>query len=125
VPYRKVKEHPINSETYSSIRNEIDEDHIRQIYERYFWAIAESLGRLQKQVGSFLFLFVGRSSLRGRPVPIDQILAEHFSDMGWVHEETLVDTIVARRMFSYQVNPATKIKDSRTATEHLVVLRRP
>jgi hypothetical protein len=67
---------------------------------------------------------VGRSSLRGRPIPIDTIFAEHFTEIGWFHEKTLIDTIVARRVFSYRVNPATNIEDKRTATENLVILKR-
>ena len=62
--------------------------------------------------------------MRGRVIPIDRVFAEHFVELGWVHEATLVDTIVARRMFSYRVNPATNLKDKRTPVENLVILRR-
>jgi len=72
-----------------------------------------------------MFLFVGRASMRGKPVPIDEIFAEHFSSLGWVHESTLKDKIVARRLFSYKVNPATGIEDMRTPTENLVILKKP
>ena len=124
IPYRDVEPQPIHSEIFSSLRSEIEEDHMRKVFDRYFWGVLGALTRLQKKVNSYLFLFVGRTSMRGRAIPIDRIFAEHFSELGWTHEATLVDTIVSRRMFSYGVNPATKVKDNRTAVENLVVLRR-
>ena len=71
-----------------------------------------------------MFLFVGRASLRGIPVKIDQIFAEHFSNRDWIHEETLVDTIVSKRMFDYNINPASGIRDNRTKREFLIILRK-
>ena len=62
--------------------------------------------------------------MRGNAIPIDRIFAEHFVELGWTHEETLIDSIVARRMFSYRVNPATNHKDNRIKTENLLILRK-
>lgn len=124
IPYRDVESHPIHSETFHKWRDGIEEDHLREVFERYFWGVLGALTRLQKKVRSHLFLFIGRPSMRGRPVPLDHIFAEHFVELGWVHEATLTDTIVARRLFSYRVNPATKLKDRRTRVENLVILRR-
>jgi len=124
IPYREVEPRPVYSETFSSCRNEIEESHLQKVFDRYFWGVLGALTRLQEKVSSHLFLFVGRTSMRGRPIPIDRIFAEHFSSLGWIHEVTLIDTIVARRMFSYRVNPATKLNDSRTPVENLVILRR-
>jgi hypothetical protein len=124
IPYRDVPPHRIRSETYWKLRDRIDAHHLRRIFDNYFWAVVGALERLGEVVSSHMFLFVGRASMRGRSIPIDQIFAEHFSSLGWVWETTLVDRIVARRMFSYRVNPATGIKDKRTATENLVVLKR-
>jgi len=124
IPYRDIEQQPIYSETFSSIRSEIEENHLRRVFDRYFWGVLGALTRLQEKVGSYLFLFVGRTSMRGRPIPIDRIFAEHFVKLGWVHEATLIDTIVTRRMFSYRLNPATKINDRRTPVENLVILRR-
>lgn len=125
IPYRNLPRRPVNSPTFSAIRDEIEEEHMRTVYDRYFHGVLGALSRLQEKITSRLFLFVGRSSLRGRPIPIDSIFTEHFTQMGWVHEKTLIDTIVARRVFSYHVNPATNIEDKRTATENLVILRKP
>jgi len=124
IPYRHVEPQPVHSETFSSLRSEIEESHMRRVFDRYFWGVLGALTRLQEKVSSYLFLFVGQTSMRGRPVPLDRIFTEHFVELGWVHEATLIDTIVARRMFSYRVNPATKLKDNRTPVEKLVILRR-
>jgi len=124
IPYRDVEPQFIHSETFSSIRREIKEVHLQSVFDRYFWGVLGALTRLQEKVSSYLFLFVGRTSMRGRSIPIDRIFAEHFTELGWVHEATLIDTIVSRRMFSYRVNPATKINDIRTPVENLVILRK-
>ncbi|NWF95321.1 MAG: hypothetical protein HXY34_04190 [Candidatus Thorarchaeota archaeon] len=122
LPYRSVAPERIRSETFQKIRDGIREHHIRKLYDAYFSGVIGALTRLSKDITSRLFLFVGRSSMRGRQVPIDRIMAEHFVDLGWTHEVTLVDTIVARRLFSYHVNPATQRRDDRTSAENLVVL---
>jgi hypothetical protein len=124
IPYRNIEPKPILSETYLRFRDSLEEDNLRNVFDRYFWGILGSLTRLQERISSYLFLFVGRSSIRGNPVPLDTIFAEHFQSLGWTHEATLVDNIVARRMFNYSKNPATGLEDSRTPTENLVILRR-
>jgi len=124
IPYREVEPQSIQSETFSLTRNKIREEHMRKVFDRYFLGVLGALTRLQEKVKSYLFLFVGRTSMWGQPIPIDHIFAEHFTALGWIHETTLVDTIVTRRMFPYRVNPATKIIDKRTLVENLVILRR-
>jgi len=125
IPYRKVQPQVIYSKTFEQFREKVKEPHMREVFDRYFWGVLAALGRLQEKIGSYLCLFVGRASMRGQPVPIDRIFAEHFTGLGcWAHEATLVDTIVARRMFSYRINPATNTRDRRTPVENLVILRR-
>ena len=124
IPYRSIEPQPILSETYLRFRNNLEEDKLHILFDRYFWGVLGALTRLQERIGSYLFLFVGRASMRGIPIPLDTIFAEHFTALGWIHEATLVDSIVARRMFNYSKNPATGIKDTRTPTENLVILRR-
>lgn len=124
IPYRAVPPCSIKSETYLQWTHQIDEPHLRRTFDRYFWGVLGALTRLQEKVSSYLFLFVGPATIRGRPVPIDRIFIEHFSASGWIHEVTLRDTIVARQMFFYKNNPATGLKDQRMRTESLVVLRR-
>ncbi|MGV9170451.1 MAG: hypothetical protein ACOC38_10995 [Promethearchaeia archaeon] len=124
IPYRDISETDIYSQTYKRMRRGVQEDHIQDVYDNYFRGVTMALQRLSEDINSFLFFFVGRPSMRGRPVPIDEILTEHFTELGWVHKGTLVDTIVSRRMFSYGVNPATNMKDNRSSRESLVVLKR-
>jgi len=124
IPYRDVPPQRVHSDTYRELRDQIEGPRLRRIFENYFWGVLGALNRLEAKVSSYMLLFVGRASMRGQSIPIDQIFAEHFSSLGWIWEATLVDRIVARRMFSYKVNPATGVVDSRTATENLVILRR-
>lgn len=124
IPYRDVIPQSIHSKTFSILRSGIRESHLQRIFDRYFWGVLGALTSLQEKVSSYLFLFVGQTSMGGQPVPIHRIFAEHFGELGWVHEATLIDTIAAHRMFSYRVNPATNRKDKRTPVENLVILRR-
>ena len=124
IPYRNTKNIPIYSDIFYEYRDEIKKPHLQKIFDRYFWGVLGALTRLQKDVTSYLFLFVGRSSMEGRPVPIDRIFIEHFTYLGLTHEVTLVDTIVSRRLFYYNNNPATGKKDKRTSGEYLVILKK-
>jgi hypothetical protein len=123
IPYREVKPITIYSEIYSQYRDRVKEPY-RKIYDRYFWGVLGALTCLQQNIRSYLFLFIGRPSIRGCQIPIDRIFAEHFSAMGWAHKATLIDTIIARQLFSYRINPATGINDKRTKTENLVILQK-
>jgi len=69
-------------------------------------------------------IFVGPVKVRGIHISIDTIIKEHLEHLSWRHEATLIDTIVTRRLFKTEINPATGLKDERTPTEHLLVMRR-
>ncbi|MEM3486613.1 MAG: hypothetical protein QXI12_13455 [Candidatus Methanomethyliaceae archaeon] len=124
IPYRDVRQCEIYSPTYHEYREKIREIHLRKLFDRYFWAVLGALTRLQERVRNYLLLFVGPATIRAEAIPIDRVFAEHFAELGWRHEETLVDSIVARSMFFYKANPATGLRDKRMATEHLVILSR-
>lgn len=124
IPYQKVEPRIIHSTTYLRYLDKIAETHMQNVYQRYFYGVLGSLTRVQEFIRQRLLLFVGPATVRGIPIPIDKIFIEHFSHLGWHHEETLIDSIVARGMFFYKENPATGIKDKRMSTEHLVVLSR-
>ena len=124
IPYRETHPFYVNSDIYHRFKKEIKKPNLCRIFEKYFWGVTQALTRLQENINSYLFLFVGRSSMEGRPAPIDRIFVEHFTSLGWKHEITLVDTIIARRLFSYENNPATGNKDVRTTGEYLVILKR-
>jgi hypothetical protein len=124
LPYRDVPPIGICSETYHKFRSGIQEEHLHKMFERYFHGVLTILTNLSHHIRKRMFLFVGPASVRGVPVPIDRIFVEHFSALGWTHEATLIDSIVARVMFRSEKNPATGLADRRMATEHLVILKR-
>jgi hypothetical protein len=121
-PYQDVPKVPIYSKTYTECLGRINEPHMTRLFERYFYGVLGTLTRLQEHVSRKLLLFVGPATIRTAPIPIDRIFIEHFEFLGWKHEITLIDTIVARAMFFYRFNPATGARDTRMSTEHLVVL---
>jgi hypothetical protein len=124
LPYRSVPAVPIYSETFERWQSQIDEPSLRRLYDNYFYGVLGALTALSERVRQRMFLFVGRASIRSQPIPIDRIFTEHLTALGWEHEATLIDKIVARTLFKAEVNPATGLKDHRMATEHLVILRR-
>jgi len=124
IPYRDITPISINSNIYDERREIIQEDRFKELYDNYFWGVLGSLERLSKKIDECLFIFVGRSSLRGETVEMDKIFTEHFISIGWNHIETIEDKINSRRMFSYGENPATGIKDKRTKSEFLIILKK-
>ncbi|MDO8689896.1 MAG: hypothetical protein Q7R39_07770 [Dehalococcoidia bacterium] len=123
-PNQQVPVIPIHSPTYYSCLADIKETHMAHLYQRYFCGVLGTLSHVQRNVSRYLLLFVGSATVRTKPIPIDRIFMEHFEALGWKHEVTLVDTIVARTMFFYDKNPATQSQDRRMSTERLVVLSR-
>ncbi|HDH45432.1 MAG TPA: hypothetical protein ENG66_08665, partial [Thermococcus sp.] len=105
-------------------RDNIKEDHLRLLYDRYFYAILKVFSALGENVTDYMCIFVGPAKVRTTSIPIDDIIVEHLQEFGWKHEITFVDTIVSRVMFESEINPASGEKDSRIKTEHLVVLKR-
>lgn len=124
IPYREVDRILICSDKYFEFRERIKEEHLRELYDRYFHSILNTFTRLGEKVRKYMFIFVGPAKIRTTPVSIDDIVIEHLTNFGWKHEITLVDKIVSRSMFSSSVNPASGQKDNRMQTEHLVVLKR-
>ncbi|CUU09263.1 D12 class N6 adenine-specific DNA methyltransferase [Candidatus Thermokryptus mobilis] len=124
LPYRPVKEIKIYSEKYHELRGKIQEEHLKLLYDRYFFSILWALTNLSERVTDYMFIFVGPAKIRTTPIPIDEIIIEHLKFFGWEHEITFVDKIVSRVMFETKINPASKENDSRIKTEHLVVLKR-
>ncbi len=124
IPYRGLQSIPIYSELYHKYRAMIEEPHLVTLYENYFCSILSIFTRLTERVNEYLCIFVGPAKIRTVPIPIDDIVVEHLSHFGWLHEVTYIDQIVGRVMFNSKVNPASGLEDSRMRTEHMVVLRR-
>ncbi len=121
-PYQQVPIIPIHSPTYYNCLTDIKEPRMARLFEQYFCGVLGTLSHVQRNISKYLLLFVGLATIRTKPIPIDRIFMEHFEALGWKHEVTLVDTIVARTMFFYDKNPATQARDRRMSTERLVVL---
>jgi hypothetical protein len=124
IPYNAVDESEIHSPTFDRFRNMIEKDHLRLLYDRYFHAITSCFSNLGERVTKYMCIFVGPAKIRTTPIPIDEILIEHLTKLGWKHDLTYVDPIVSRVMFQSKVNPASGYEDTRMPTEHLVILRK-
>lgn len=77
------------------------------------------------QSATDIYLTVGSANLYGTSIPLHTIFTEHFvNHLGWSHQFTLHDRIVAKTLFQTPVNPASNRQDQRMATEELVWLSR-
>ena len=127
IPYRKIPDEEVQSNLYWQYREKVEAlNHRRllQIYDCYFKSLARFINNVHESVKSRMAIFVGPVKVRGIRVPIDEILREHLESLGWIHEKTYIDEIIARRLFKSKTNPATGLPDERTPTEHLLVMRR-
>lgn len=124
IPYRKVERIEIYSEKYHKFRDKIKESHLKDVYDRYFYAILKAFSSLGENVKDYMCVFVGSAKIRTTSIPIDDIISEHLEEFGWKREVTLIDKIVSRTMFKTNINPASGMKDSRMKTEHLVILKK-
>jgi len=124
IPYRNVSKIDVLSDTYHAYRMLVEEKHLLELYDNYFFAILSVFERLSKNVSDYMFIFVGPAKVRGKQVPIHQIVIEHMENKGFRHKKTYIDRIVSRVMFSTEKNPSTGIEDKRMDKEYLVVLKR-
>ncbi|MCS6958403.1 MAG: DNA methyltransferase [Aquificaceae bacterium] len=127
IPYRKdVLEVSIESETYHVLYEAIREEKLREVYKKYFMSVVGSLQRLSEKVRKRMLIFVGPVYSGDVKVPIDNILLEHFTYLGWKHVRTYVDKVKSRVMFNTKdfLNPASKRENKRMETEHLLVIER-
>jgi len=124
IPYRDVPKIEIYSKKFFEFRKKIKEDHLKILYDRYFYAILSIFSKLGERVKNYMCIFVGPAKVRSTPIPIDEIIIEHLSESGWEHEITFIDKILSRVMFKSKINPASGIKDDRIKTEHLVILKK-
>ena len=118
IPYNNPSNIKVNSETYLKVREEVEKlNHgkLLDIYDAYFKSLTYFLNKNHERIKGVIAIFVGPTKIRNIRVPIDEILREHV--------ETLIDTIISRRLFKVRKNPATGLKEERTPTEHLLVMR--
>ncbi len=127
IPYNTPPNVRVESEKYWRIRGEVERlkhPKLLKLYDAYFKSLAHFLNNNHKMIEDTIAMFVGPVKIRNIRVPIDEILKEHLESLGWKHEATLIDTIVARRLFRAEENPATGLEDERTPTEHLLIMRK-
>ena len=127
IPYNEVGEGYISSKTYEILKKEVEKlnhEKLLKLYVSYFNSLALFLNNNHDKVKNVIAFFVGPVKIRITRIPIDTIIKEHLEHLGWKHEVTLVDTIVSRRLFKSEINPATGLEDERTPTEHLLIMRR-
>jgi len=127
IPYNGVREGFISSKTYEALKREVERlnhEKLLQLYISYFNSLALFFNNNHDKIRDTIAFFVGPVKVRNMRIPIDTIVKEHLEYLGWKHEVTLVDTIISRRLFKSEINPATGLQDERTPTEHLLVMRR-
>ncbi|MEM1830973.1 MAG: DNA methyltransferase [Thermosphaera sp.] len=125
IPYNKPGRVEVRSKTYSELLEKIKSfgEKLLKLYEAYFHSLIRFLNNNADRV-EYIAIFVGPVKVRNLRVPIDEILKEHLETLGFKHVETLIDRIVARRLFKSTINPATGLMDERTPTEHLLVMKK-
>jgi hypothetical protein len=125
IPYNTPPNVKVLSKTYEEYRKEVvklDHSKLVNLYDTYFKSLAHFLNKNHEMVKKVIAIFVGPAKIRGMRIPIDEILREHLEALGWKHEVTLIDTIVSRRLFRVERNPATGLPEERTPTEHLLIM---
>jgi hypothetical protein len=127
IPYNNIGDGSISSVTYEKLKKEIvalRHKNLIDIYITYFNSLATFLNNNHDRIRDTIAFFVGPVKIRNIRIPIDIILMEHLEYLGWKHEITMIDRIIARRLFKSDRNPATGLEDERTPTEHLLIMRR-
>lgn len=127
IPYRSYEtDFRIQSKTYEYYLEEIQDVKLARLYKNYFNFVINILERLSYKVRKYMCIFVGPVKVEQKPIPIDQIIKEHFTAIGWKHEVTYIDKVRNRVMFKTKsgLNPSSGKIDSRMDTEHMVVLKR-
>lgn len=125
IPYNRPARAEVRSKTYAELREKIKglDSKLLELYDVYFHSLAQFLDANSHRA-EYIAIFVGPVKVRNTRVPIDEILREHLESLGFEHIETLIDRIVARRLFKTETNPATGLEDERTPTEHLLVMKK-
>lgn len=127
IPYREPPAVQVQSETYLQYREKIIElkhENLLKIYDSYFKSLVLFLNNNHQYVRKYMAIFVGPVKIRNIRIPIDEVLKEHLESLGWIHEVTFIDRIVARKLFESRINPATGLPDERTPTEHLLIMKK-
>ena len=121
IPYRKA-DRQIQTETLDKIRKRLTRDDLQKRLDSYFChtvnALENSMNQLRSNAAACIF--VGNPRIDGIMVELWRILAEYFTERGFVFEKVYEDKIKARKLFGARKN---KNPDG-MKSEFLMILRK-
>ena len=121
IPYRKA-DRQIQTETLDKIRQRLTRSDLQKRLDSYFChtvnALENSMNQLKPNAASCIF--VGNPRIDGIIVELWRILAEYFTERGFVFEKVYEDKIKARKLFGARKN---KNPDG-MKSEFLLILRK-
>jgi len=121
IPYNKIPEITINSETYQKYLPMIT-GNAKKFYEVYFKSVLTCFSRTCKHVmrNGYVCIFVGNATFSGIKVPFAKIFEEHLGQEGFEYECLFKDKIKARRLFTGRNN----LSPNGMSHEYLLVLKK-
>ena len=121
IPYRKA-DRVIQTETLDKVRDMLIRDDLHKRLDSYFChtinALENSMNQLKPNAAACIF--VGNPRIDGITVELWRILAEYFTERGFVFEKVYEDRIKTRKLFGARKN---KNPDG-MKSEFLLILRR-
>ena len=121
IPYRKA-DRVIQTETLDKIRAMLSRDDLRKRLDSYFCHTVNALENAMNQLkpNAAACIFVGNPRIDGITVELWRILAEYFTEHGFVFEKIYEDRIQTRQLFGARKN---KNPDG-MKSEFLLILRK-
>ncbi|MCK4420107.1 hypothetical protein KAV79_09890 [Candidatus Aerophobetes bacterium] len=121
IPYRKDAPNiVISSPTYEEFRDKVAPRFVRD-YEVYFRSVIAGLENITKRVRGYVGIFVGNATYGGVEPPYHRIFTEHFESKGFIHEKTLIDKVLSRKLFKGRRN----LSPNGIEFEYLIVFKAP
>ena len=105
IPYRKA-DRLIQTETLNKIRKMLTRDDLQKRLDSYFCHTVNALENSMNQLrpGATACIFVGNPRIDGITVELWRILAEYFTERGFVFEKVYEDRIKTRKLFGARKN---------------------
>lgn len=121
IPYRKA-DRMIQTETLDKVRKVLTRDDLQKRLDSYFCHTVNALENSMRQLklNAAACIFVGNPRIDGITVEIWRILAEYFTERGFVFEKVYEDRIKTRKLFGARKN---KNPDG-MKSEYLLILRK-
>lgn len=121
IPYRKA-DRQIQTETLDKIRKKLTRGDLQKRLDSYFCHTVNALENSMNQLSpnAAACIFVGKPRVDGIMVELWRILAEYFTERGFVFEKVYEDKIKARKLFGARKN---KNPDG-MKSEFLLILRK-